>query len=49
MSPLALLLLIMPAASVLQFRAIAPLAIAALLATIIMGWRAERRVPWPSA
>ncbi len=45
--PLALLLLVMPASSVLQFRAIAPLAIAALLATVVMGWRAERRVPWP--
>lgn len=45
--PLALLLLVMPAASVLQFRAIAPLAIAALVAVVAMGWRAERRVPWP--
>ncbi|MES2710779.1 MAG: O-antigen ligase family protein [Pseudomonadota bacterium] len=45
--PLALLLLVMPAASVLQFRAIAPLAIATLAATVVVGWRAERRVPWP--
>ncbi|MBR0654374.1 O-antigen ligase family protein [Plastoroseomonas arctica] len=40
--PLALLLLVMPAASVLQFRAIAPLAIAALVAVVVMGWRVAR-------
>ncbi len=45
--PLALLLLVMPAASVLQFRAIAPLAIAAMVAVVVTGWRAEGRVPWP--
>ncbi|MDB5381161.1 MAG: hypothetical protein JWO26_793 [Rhodospirillales bacterium] len=45
-TPLALLLLVMPAASVLQFRAIAPLAIATLAAVVAMGWRAEGRVPW---
>lgn len=45
--PLALLLLVMPAASVLQFRVIAPLAIAALVAVVVMEWRAERRVAWP--
>lgn len=45
--PIALLLLVMPAASVLQFRAIAPLALVALVATVILAWRAEKQVPVP--
>jgi O-antigen ligase len=45
--PIALLLLVMPAASVLQFRAVAPLALAALVATVLAAWRAERRLPRP--